>query len=274
MKYSFEQEIFSVESIGNSENIVVLLNGTVYLIRDNTVNRIVELNEIVRHTQICNNRLYIVTVNGVYLLNESNKIVLFKRIDGSKIVAIGVSNDYKIVVLGDYEGKIIVFNNEDEYTYQEHEDMIMGIIVTKTNIISASEDGIVNKTRIDSTEPKDTYDIRSAIRYMGVYKNDYLIVDALGSTYVFDKKNNDFTRYKKVLPKVTEVYTILDDIYTMHNNSYCKLVSSGEIERLELPSIRVDGIYSLNSKIMPYSGHELIDWSLKAKEVDDFFDDL
>lgn len=287
VKHTFTDEIFSVNIL--STIVVVLLNGKVFQKASQNAKtekesskykEVFDLKELVKHTEIINEILYVVTVSTIYKVehNQKENILhineLYKN-DFEKITAISITKDEKMIVFGDYEGKITVKNNDHTYNYTEHDDAIVDIVILTKVIFTASEDGILLKTKIGETEPKDAYDVRKPIRYFGKLENKLVILDAYGTPYTVSKTQNDLKKEKRLVKRVTEVQKIPNGIYLSHNNEYYKMTGNKTVQKIPIPTARTEGLFEYTNRLYCYSGKEIKGWPVKKKtELDEFFEDL
>ncbi|KAI5189684.1 hypothetical protein NEMIN01_0637 [Nematocida minor] len=270
---------------------------------------IADLKETVKHSEILNGILYIATSSTLYkiedpfakknesdeeknepkkensgvkesALHESSKNgkievkTVFKH-DFEKITALNITQDEGIIAFGDYDGKITVKLSDRVYDYTEHEDAIVDLLVLTKVIFSASEDGMVLKTKIGELEPADAYEIGKPIRYFGKLDNKLVVIDGYGTPYTVSKSANDLKKGNRLVRKITDVVKIKGALYVSHNNDFYRITTNKNISRVNIPRARVDGVFEYSHKLYCYAGSEIKGWKeKKATELDEFFEDL
>lgn len=296
IQYVFDDEIFAVHVL--SDIFVILLNGKVFKhTRKNSeknYNEIFDLKETVKHTGVLNGLLYAVTPTCIYRIEDregkrvnsteeptaersskENSASVVHKDDFSKICALDISHNEEIIAWGDYEGRICVKTAENSYDYTEHEDAIIDIVVIKSTIFSACEDGMLLKTRINKTEPTDAYEIGKPIRYFGWLEEKLVILDGYGMSYTLSRKANDLKKGIRLTRKITDVIKTSKGLYISHNNEYYKVTGRRNISKINVPPMGVDGVFEYRNKIYCYKGQEIRGWKeKKATELDEFFEDL
>jgi len=272
-KYSFKHDIHSVEYLQNP--VVVLITGEMYEMVAGVPTLLCELDEIVKHVVKENGALYVATSESIFRV-EGSKVERLKRTDLSKITAMCVSQCGSTVVVGDYDGKISVLEKDESYSYQEHEEMIIGLVVKNKTIFSASEDGVVVKTKIGAEEPTDVYEIPKILRYIGELFERITVIDTSGSCYVLDKKVNDFVQHRKVLGKVSEIFKVDKEVYIEGKENLAKIVTHTETEQLPVNAKRIDGLYREGKEIFPIRRNKITEWAEEKQpnELKEFFEDL
>ncbi|KAI5184725.1 hypothetical protein NEHOM01_0327 [Nematocida homosporus] len=276
MEHTFASDIFSIESF--AKPLVVLLDGEIYqLCEGKSPKKLFDLKERVKLTLVKDEVLYICTVAEVYRL-EAGQLKGILKGEFEQVSAMDISSCRTYLGTGTYAGNVTMHNLvlRTKITYQEHEDSIVGLVIRNKSFYTASEDGIINRTRIDEEEPRDTFGIGKLLRYLGIFNKVLLVIDAQGSLYTFDSTINDFCRERKVLPGVTEVYPIKQTIYTVHNQEITELLPNRQINKMPYPEMYFEGLFAYRNQLYPYSGCAILKWkSPKAEgEIDDFFEDL
>ncbi|KAI5165523.1 hypothetical protein NEIRO02_0457 [Nematocida sp. AWRm79] len=290
VRFVFPDEIFSVHT--GKEMLVVLLNGKVFKKQERTAEiteipedkryvEIFDLKEVIKHTETIDKKVYIITPTTLYRTSisgeqekESTLYTLHKD-DFSKTCAFSITEDESMMVYGDYEGKITVKQEDGQYDYTEHEDAIVDIVILKRVIFTASEDGMLLKTKIGETEPKDAYEIGKPIRYLGKLDNKMVILDAYGTPYVLSKAINDLKKEKKLTRKITDVQKIHNALYVSHNNEYYRITTYKSATKIQIPAKRIDGLFVYKNQLYFYAGEEVSGWDVKKPtELEEFFEDL
>ncbi|EHY66842.1 hypothetical protein NERG_00482 [Nematocida ausubeli] len=290
VQFIFPDEIFFVH--GEQDLLVVLLNGKVFKRQSITDNdqknterpkyvELFDLKDVVKHAETIDKKLYIATATTLYRINkgaeDKEKIVLqaIHKDDFLKICALSVSEDGEMLVYGDYEGKVTVKTPTTQYECIEHEDAIVGIVILKRVIFTASEDGMLLKTKIGETEPKDAYEVGKPIRYFGKLDNKLVLLDAYGTPYTLSKTTNDLRKEKKLVRKVTFVNKVSDGLYASHDNDHFKITTYKTVNRIQVPPKRTDGLFEYKNRLYFYAGEEITGWEVKkATELEEFFEDL
>ncbi|KAI5172063.1 hypothetical protein NEFER03_1308 [Nematocida sp. LUAm3] len=274
MKHTFTTDIFSVET--EEYPLVVLINGDIFRISDSTLEIVCSLKETVKHVQRIRGIVYVCTSTSIYEVINNSLSKVYQS-DLSNISALDISEDKKYICIGTYDGALTLINTEtkEEEELEPHEDAVVGIIIKTRTIYTASEDGIIYRTKILKKEPEDVYGIKRPIRYFGVHGSRITIIDSKGSLYAMNQKQNDFTEKKSVLSKVDYVFRINSSLFTMYNHKVEELNENRKTIQHVHPEAFIEGIFLYNNKIHPYKGNTIFEWKTKQEgEIDDFFEDL
>ncbi|KAH9386494.1 uncharacterized protein NEMAJ01_1390 [Nematocida major] len=288
---TFEDDIFSVHMAPRL--LVILLNGKVF---EKTKQKgkkadasspekyaeIFDLKEVVKHAEMFDETLYIATSTVLYKIvkpsAENQTQLELKEVwktDFEKISALDIRSNEEVIAFGDHEGKVTVKTENGTFTYAEHEDIVVNVVALKKAIFTASEDGIILKTRIGETEPKDAYDVRFPIRYFGRLENKLVVFDAYGTPYTMNKTDNDLRKQKRVLKRITDVQRIGDTLYFSHKNDHYRATSYKAVDKLVVPHTRTEGFFAYCNRLYCYSGQEIKGWPARpATELEEFFEDL
>ncbi|OAG29684.1 hypothetical protein NEDG_00817 [Nematocida displodere] len=266
-------DIFSVETL--SYLVVMLIDGRVCKVENENVAELFNLEDNIKHTHRHENTIYIATSSTLFSL-VGEELKPLHKLDLSQISAMATSKCGSNLCIGHHDGKITVITPNETYTYQEHEDSIIGLVIRSNRIYSASEDGIINKTVLLQKEAKDTYAINKVIKYIGDHFGQIMIIDLGGSIYTLNTAINDLTRTKKVVKKVYNVFLLGGTIYTTYRNELFQILSLSEAAKMEVPELRIDGLFKYQGTIYPFVRNMLRNWAEETvpNELEEFFEDL